>query len=220
MPSFYLPPKKHLIRTSDDDPMLFYYWPFPLAPLIRDRVTHIFKIMGEDSFDRLLDIGYGCGLLFPELAKRTREHIDGIDVHDKVEKVYKFLDTEGLRSKVTLTQGSVTKMDYPDNYFDGIIGISVLEHVKDVDNAVGEIKRVLKPGGRVYLGFPVENILIKLLFVAILLPQYHKYHPSSHTKILDCLKKHNMVIDKMVTYPFGLPIKFAWYIGIQCHKSE
>ena len=35
-----------------------------------------------------------------------------------------------------------------DDEFDGIASIQVLEYIDDVDNAIAEIRRVLKPGGR------------------------------------------------------------------------
>jgi SAM-dependent methyltransferase len=41
--------------------------------------------------------------------------------------------------------------EVPSNYFDAIIFISVLEHVKHPDKAIKEIWRILKPGGRLFL---------------------------------------------------------------------
>ncbi len=217
--SFYLPPKKNIIRTSNGDPVLFYYWPFPLAPLFRHRVDYILQLMGDEKFTTLLDVGYGSGLLFPELARRTMGMLYGADIHGKLDAVYHMLEKEGIRNRIKLYQSSVTNLPFEDNMFDCTVGISVLEHVEDVNTAVKELKRVTKLNGKIYLGFPVENILLKLLFIAILLPNYHKYHPSNHTKILDVLKKE-LVIDKIVTYPFSFPVKHAWYIGTLCHKES
>jgi SAM-dependent methyltransferase len=37
--------------------------------------------------------------------------------------------------------------DYPDNFFDGIFSIDVMEHLSDFDNDIGNMTRMLKPGG-------------------------------------------------------------------------
>jgi len=42
----------------------------------------------------------------------------------------------------------------PNNYFDQVLLIDVLEHVKDDDKAVKEVYRILKPGGRAIVSVP------------------------------------------------------------------
>lgn len=49
----------------------------------------------------------------------------------------------------------VTDMrDFPDGSLDGIVCISVLEHVPDISKAALEMQRVLKPGGGLLLAVP------------------------------------------------------------------
>jgi SAM-dependent methyltransferase len=43
---------------------------------------------------------------------------------------------------------------FPDNYFDGIICQAVLEHTRDSNRVVAEMRRVLKPNGIVYAEIP------------------------------------------------------------------
>ena len=50
----------------------------------------------------------------------------------------------------------VTKMTYPDNYFDVIICNHVLEHIRADQKAMKEMYRVLKPGGWAILNTPVN----------------------------------------------------------------
>ena len=54
----------------------------------------------------------------------------------------------------------------PDAHFDVVSTIEVLEHVRDVDMAMSEIVRVLKPGGALLVSvpnryFPFETHLVK-----------------------------------------------------------
>lgn len=44
-------------------------------------------------------------------------------------------------------RGNLEKLDFPGNYFDLVLTADVLEHVRDLGRALGEIARVLKPGG-------------------------------------------------------------------------
>jgi ubiquinone/menaquinone biosynthesis C-methylase UbiE len=57
-------------------------------------------------------------------------------------------------------------MPYPDNYCDTVLLISILEHLKPADQprAFAEIRRVLKPGGQVVYGVPIERPLMVFMF--------------------------------------------------------
>ena len=57
-------------------------------------------------------------------------------------------------------------MPYPDNQFDTVLLISILEHLKpdDQPRAFAEIQRVLKPGGQVVYGVPIERPLMVFMF--------------------------------------------------------
>jgi len=50
-------------------------------------------------------------------------------------------------------------LTFPDNTFDLLINSDVLEHVNDLDKALSEIKRVLKPGGYHVFTIPVDEEL-------------------------------------------------------------
>lgn len=53
--------------------------------------------------------------------------------------------------------GDITKgLDFPDEEFDEVLMIHVIEHIerKHHDKVIGEIWRILKPNGRLVLGFP------------------------------------------------------------------
>ncbi len=56
--------------------------------------------------------------------------------------------------RATFTCGPADSVPYPNDYFDGILVLDVLEHVPDVDAVAVEIRRVLKPGGKVIVSVP------------------------------------------------------------------
>jgi ubiquinone/menaquinone biosynthesis C-methylase UbiE len=55
--------------------------------------------------------------------------------------------------------GDATKLDFPNNYFDSVISISVIEHINNDGDAaaIKEMWRVLKPSGVLILTFPVSK---------------------------------------------------------------
>ena len=54
---------------------------------------------------------------------------------------------------------SVNKMAFPDQAFDLVVSMAVFEHLRDVDGAVAEIKRVLRPGGIAYINIHLFSSL-------------------------------------------------------------
>jgi ubiquinone/menaquinone biosynthesis C-methylase UbiE len=50
-------------------------------------------------------------------------------------------------------------ISFPDSYFDAVIANHVLEHVSDDTEAIGEVTRVLKPGGIAILQTPYSALL-------------------------------------------------------------
>ena len=50
--------------------------------------------------------------------------------------------------------GFADKLPFPDNTFDAVFSLNVLEHVKDPFTSAKELERVLKPGGKLYVAVP------------------------------------------------------------------
>ena len=60
-------------------------------------------------------------------------------------------------ASIAMVQADITSMPFGDETFDVVICNHVLEHVSDDRKAIGELYRVLKPGGRVYMMHPVSK---------------------------------------------------------------
>jgi SAM-dependent methyltransferase len=50
-------------------------------------------------------------------------------------------------------------LPFEDQAFDTIVSDQVIEHVEDIGAAVGQMARVLKPGGRMYHQYPTLNVI-------------------------------------------------------------
>jgi ubiquinone/menaquinone biosynthesis C-methylase UbiE len=68
------------------------------------------------------------------------------------ENALKEASSRGLKSyKVDVTR---EPLPFPDNYFDIVVMIDVVEHLYDPDYAISEVRRVLRPGGFIVISTP------------------------------------------------------------------
>jgi ubiquinone/menaquinone biosynthesis C-methylase UbiE len=159
-------PKLKLLRrdeyvgVNELDPIRFYHWPI-FGAMYRKRVE---LCLGEcRGGERILEIGFGTGLTFMNLHEMYKE-IHGLDLTADTKAVHDAFAARGVETD--LRKGNVLEMPYEDNYFDTVLLISILEHLKPEEQpkAFAEISRVLKPGGQVVYGVPIERPLMVFMF--------------------------------------------------------
>jgi ubiquinone/menaquinone biosynthesis C-methylase UbiE len=101
----------------------------------------------------ILDVGCGGGKTVDRLAQRTPlGKVFGIDYSEEMvtysRKVNKTLITE---NRVEIVEGSVEKTGFPDNLFDLVTAIETYYFWPSFSDALREIKRVLKPSGKLLI---------------------------------------------------------------------
>ena len=155
-----LPKSADYASANDNDPLRFYYWPV-LGKLYRRRVELCLELL--PGGERVLEVGFGSGVSFLNLSGLYRE-IYGLDLEADCQGVSACFAARGVTAQ--LINGSVLEMPYPDNFFNTVLLISILEHLKpeDLNKACREIRRVLKPGGHMVYGAPVERPLMVAAF--------------------------------------------------------
>jgi len=99
-----------------------------------------FGSMGEVVGKRVLDLGCGLGARTVAVAGAGAAATVGVE-------------RSGLRS-VTFAVQSGTRLAFDTGQFDVVLMLDVIEHLSDPDEVLGECARVLRPGGRVLIGFP------------------------------------------------------------------
>jgi SAM-dependent methyltransferase len=95
---------------------------------------------------KVLEIGCGLGTDGAQFAKAGADYT-GIDLTDAaIELARKRFELFGLNGKFQVADAE--KLNFPDESFDVVYSHGVLHHTPDINAAVREIHRVLKPGGR------------------------------------------------------------------------
>lgn len=100
-----------------------------------------FEAIAEVSPRRVLEVGCGEG----ELAERIALEL-GCEVValDQSERMVELTRERGIDARV----GDVRALPFPDGEFDATLAAWMLFHVDDLDLALGELARVLRPGAR------------------------------------------------------------------------
>ncbi len=115
----------------------------------RRRADVIMRAVKLRSADRVLELGCGTGLFTQKFAKAGCR-IDAVDVSLPLLEQAR---SKTFDSPVTFRLDDAEELSFKDASFDVVIGSSVLHHL-DVSIALPEIRRVLKPGGRMAFAEP------------------------------------------------------------------
>ncbi len=209
-----IPKKRDVPITGDEDPLVYYYLPI-INYFYRMRLWMVLNLIRNYHFEHLLDIGYGSGIFFPELSQYA-ERLYGVDIHRNYEKVKNALKKYDIDAE--LRTGNILDLPYDDSQFDGIICISVLEHVSDLSKAISEINRVLSAVGVMVFGFPVRNRLTSTFYTSVGF-DYKTHHPSDHRTILKEINNQLKMI-RCITYPEIISMDFGLYVSCICKKNS
>jgi ubiquinone/menaquinone biosynthesis C-methylase UbiE len=109
-------------------------------------------LLGIAPGERVLEVGCGSGVVLRDLARRVAPHgrAVGLDPSPGLLAVARELaDQAGLGGLVELREGDVRALPFEDGAFDAILAVTALVHVPEVERAIPELVRTVRPGGRV-----------------------------------------------------------------------
>jgi len=141
-------------------------------PKMRDRILNAVALQGDE---KVLDVGCGRGLLAIGAAKRLKSgKVTGVDIWSAADLSDNSMDAaksnaklEGVADKVRIENADARKLPYPDANFDVVLSSLAIHNIDDGqerDQAVREMLRVLRPGGRLAI--------------------YDIFHPGSYARVL------------------------------------
>jgi arsenite methyltransferase len=108
----------------------------------------VYEALGAQPGERILDVGCGPGFYAAELLDQVGPDgsVVGVDASPQMLAVARHRSAG--RPNVAFHQADVTSLPVDDAAFDGAVCVQVLEYVADVEAALREILRALRPGGR------------------------------------------------------------------------
>jgi 2-polyprenyl-6-hydroxyphenyl methylase/3-demethylubiquinone-9 3-methyltransferase len=123
------------------------------------RVPWIISQIGKNK--TVLDIGCGAGILTNALAKEGHKTY-GIDLSEKsLQVAQKYDETKS----VSYQTANAYSLPFPDQTFDVVCAMDVLEHVENPAQLIAEASRVLRPGGLFFFHTFNRNLLSYLLII-------------------------------------------------------
>lgn len=109
-----------------------------------------YRLKPEET--KVLDFGCGSGYLVSCLAEKGYQSF-GLDIS---EEAIRFGRQQGVKNIDVI---DAHKINFPDNYFNAVLLLDVIEHLEDESWAIKEVERVLAPGGSAIIMVPAFQFL-------------------------------------------------------------
>jgi ubiquinone/menaquinone biosynthesis C-methylase UbiE len=105
--------------------------------------------------DSVLEVGFGPGVIIQRLSKLALAgHVGGIDLSQEMVEQARARNAAAIESgRVDLRRGSVESLPFDDDAFDKALAVNSMQAWPDPSAGLREMRRVMKPGAKVALGF-------------------------------------------------------------------
>lgn len=136
-----------------------------LTQITPSRFAYLQSVAGNLQGRRVLDVGCGGGLL-SEPLRRAGARVVGVDLSENSLLAARnharagYLGIDYLRSPAE-------RLPFAGGSFDLVVAFDVLEHLADLSQAVVEISRVLRPGGRLIYDTMNRTLLCRIVVIWI-----------------------------------------------------
>jgi SAM-dependent methyltransferase len=123
----------------------------PGAPgqALRDRLATVLELAGDGPGDAV-DAGMGAGRLVLQLAGRKWQASGA----DPSPEMLALAQARLPEARERLVLGTIEALPFLDGSFDLAVATGVLEYADDLEAALSELARVLRPGGRAIVSLP------------------------------------------------------------------
>ncbi len=221
-----LPPLDAEHQRINDDFMRYWHEVFANKLGFADRWNHRYVVRhSPKEFTRTLEIGAGLGehLAWEKLSPEQESEYVAIELRENMAKEMR---ARFPRINVILTDVQLG-LDFPDNHFDRVVAVHVLEHLPNLPAAIREMYRISTPDATVSVVIPCEGSVATTIARRLSAQRLYekRYHQPYHLFIR---REHLNLPDEIVEeltpffeirhrsfFPVPLPIQWCnLFIGM------
>ena len=206
-------PKEALPKTGEVDHGDWNYRPI-IGTIQRSRFKLLLRLLSKQHYQSVLEIGYGSGILMPELADYG-ESLFGIDPHPYPDETADVLEKYGVKAQ--LYSAPAEQIPLETGSIDCAVAVSSLEFVMDLESACQEISRVLRPDGNFMVITPGQSPLLDLGLWLLTGESAKKDFGDRRTTVVDTLLRH-FRLEKELRSPQYINSVFMLYRGLHLKK--
>ena len=180
---------------------------------VHELAAGVLEWLAPQSGERILDLGCGDGQLTQRIAA-AGARVVGIDASPQM--------VEAARGRgVKADKGPAEKLPYPDHIFDAVFSNAVLHWVREQDEMLSEVRRVLRPGGRFVaeMGGHGNIAAIRVAFAAVLtrhgfarLGHRGNYYPTAEA-YSHHLERQGFTVKRIRLFPRPTPLNDGGMTG-------
>lgn len=135
----------------------------------------------------ILEVGSGAGRFSKVVLEHTKAVLYSVDYSDAVTANFKN-NNKIAPDRFHLFQASIYEMPFPDNSFDKVFCLGVLQHTPDFEASINALIDKVKPGGEIVVDFyPIKGWWTKINAKYILRPITKK---MPHERLLRLIEKN------------------------------
>jgi ubiquinone/menaquinone biosynthesis C-methylase UbiE len=140
-----------------DGQLHMWYWydredDAPLTEAVARTTRKVTDTLGLRPGELVLDAGCGPGTTAIGMAERFGARVTGVTVSRfEVERATERALASEAGDRVCFEYGDFMALAYPDGAFDAVLALESLQNAPDLAQVLGELFRVLRPGGRISL---------------------------------------------------------------------
>ena len=114
--------------------------------------------------DHVLEVGFGPGLTIEKIAAMVPEgKVTGIDFSETMVRQARKRNAPAIEAgRVELHYGTISSLSYKADTFDKVLAVNVIYFLPDPISSLAELRRVMKPGGRIAVYVTAKEDVAKL----------------------------------------------------------
>lgn len=151
-----LPPLDPNQQRINDDFMQYWHEVFATKLWFADQWNHRYVVRhAPAAFARTLEIGAGLGehIAWEKLNPEQESEYVAIELRESMAQ-----ELQARFPRISVLVGDVQKrLSFPDNYFDRVVAVHVLEHLSDLPAAIRELYRVCTRDATLSIVIPCEG---------------------------------------------------------------